>query len=218
MDNASTDHRHYSDWDAAYVLGALSREERLEFERHLEGCELCQVAIRRLAPMPGLLGKLDPEEALAILDEGGEPLPLPATHSRPRRARLIAACLVAAAVAVAAILVPTLNQSSSKAQTTSVALSQAVASPLTASVVLTKASWGTRVDMTCTYAARYGGPDQTYQLFVVDRSGRASLVSSWRSGPGDVARTTGSTDLSPSQIAAVQVRDESGAVLLKGSV
>ncbi|HWU32809.1 MAG TPA: zf-HC2 domain-containing protein, partial [Marmoricola sp.] len=42
-----TDHRQYSDWDAAYVLGSLSREERLEFEHHLEGCELCQMAIRR---------------------------------------------------------------------------------------------------------------------------------------------------------------------------
>ncbi|HWU33394.1 MAG TPA: hypothetical protein VN108_10990, partial [Marmoricola sp.] len=176
------------------------------------------------APMPGLLGKLDPEEALAILAEGGEPLPLPAKplrekeERRPRRVRLIAACLVAAAVVVTAILVPTLSQSSSKAQTTNVALSQAVASPLTASVVLTRASWGTRVDMTCTYAARYGGLDQTYQLFVVDRLGHASLVSSWRSGPGDVARTTGSTDLNPSEIAAVQVRDTSGVVLLKGSV
>lgn len=219
MDERRLDHQYYVDWDAAYVLGSLSREERLDYERHLEDCELCQGAVRRLAPMSGLLAKLDSEEAMAILDEGGEPLPLPAKDPHPRRRWLIAAGFVAAAVALAAILVPALNhQPAAKAQTTSVTLSQAVASPLTASVVLTKASWGTRVDMNCTYSAAWGGPVQTYQLFVVDRSGHASLVSSWRAGPGDVARTAGSTDLSPSQIAAVQVRNNAGKVLLSGSI
>ena len=97
-------------------------------------------------------------------------------------------------------------------------MSQTVPSPLSATVALTKAPWGTRIDMTCTYAAAYGGPDQTYRLYVIDRSGHASLVSSWRSGPGDVARTTGSTELSPAQISAVQVRSESGKILLAGTL
>ena len=32
----------YAEWDAAYVLGALSPAERLEFEGHLSGCGRCR--------------------------------------------------------------------------------------------------------------------------------------------------------------------------------
>ena len=45
---------------AAYVLGALSPAERLEFERHLGGCDDCTRAIRELAGIPGLLGRVEP--------------------------------------------------------------------------------------------------------------------------------------------------------------
>ena len=31
----------YASWDAAYVLGALSPDERSEFEAHLAGCPAC---------------------------------------------------------------------------------------------------------------------------------------------------------------------------------
>ena len=45
--------------DAAYVLGALSPAERLEFERHLGRCDDCTRAVRELAGLPGLLGRVD---------------------------------------------------------------------------------------------------------------------------------------------------------------
>ena len=35
----------YVQWDAAYVLGALSPAERREYEEHLAGCPACQAAI-----------------------------------------------------------------------------------------------------------------------------------------------------------------------------
>lgn len=212
------EHQFYLDWDAAYLLGSLSRDERLEYEAHRDGCERCQSALGRLASLPGLLGKLDPDEALAILDEGGRPLPLPGAAGRRSRlsVRVVVAGLAAAAVVLLAALVPVLSGQQATSGATNVTLSQTVPSPLSATVRLTRTPWGTRVDMTCTYAMTYGGSDQAYQLYVVDRSGRASLVSSWHAGPGDTARTTGSSDLSPSEISAVQVRDASGAVLLSG--
>ena len=37
----------YADRDGAYVLGALSPAERLEFEHHLAGCEECEQDRRR---------------------------------------------------------------------------------------------------------------------------------------------------------------------------
>ena len=63
-------HDEYADWDAAYVLGALSVAERREFEEHLAGCAACRAAVAELAGMPGLLAQLPPGEVLAM-DHGG---------------------------------------------------------------------------------------------------------------------------------------------------
>ncbi len=49
----------YADWDAAYVLGALSSTERREYEQHLVDCVSCQRALSEVAAMPGLLSKVD---------------------------------------------------------------------------------------------------------------------------------------------------------------
>lgn len=45
----------YSEWDAAYVLGALSVSDRHEFDRHLSGCRSCAQAVNQLAALPGLI-------------------------------------------------------------------------------------------------------------------------------------------------------------------
>ena len=63
-------HDEYADWDAAYVLGALSVAERREYEEHLAGCAACRAAVAELAGMPGLLAQLPPGEVLAM-DHGG---------------------------------------------------------------------------------------------------------------------------------------------------
>ena len=63
-------HDEYTDWDAAYVLGALAVAERREYEGHLEGCAGCRAAVAELAGMPGLLAQLPPGEVLAM-DHGG---------------------------------------------------------------------------------------------------------------------------------------------------
>lgn len=55
----------YSEWDAAYVLGALTPEDRRDYERHLVGCEACSRAVAELAGMPGLLAAVPAEQALA---------------------------------------------------------------------------------------------------------------------------------------------------------
>lgn len=60
----------YTDWDAAYVLGALAVAERREYEEHLAGCPACRAAVAELAGLPGLLAQLPPGEVLAM-DLGG---------------------------------------------------------------------------------------------------------------------------------------------------
>ena len=63
----------FAQWDAAYVLGALSPAERREFEEHLASCASCQAAVSELAALPGLLAQLSPDDAamLSMADETG---------------------------------------------------------------------------------------------------------------------------------------------------
>lgn len=56
----------YAEWDAAYVLGALSSDERREFEDHLSACSACQAAVAEFAGLPGLLGRVPAGEVLAL--------------------------------------------------------------------------------------------------------------------------------------------------------
>ena len=117
----------FAQWDAAYVLGALSPAERREFEEHLASCPSCKAAVSELAALPGLLAQLSPDDAamLALADdsvpvpaeapalsaaqtdviEDGPPsllLPKMIKKIRTRRRRIVAA---AAGIAAAVVLV-----------------------------------------------------------------------------------------------------------------
>ena len=222
------EHEAYADWDGAYVMGALTLAERRAYEEHLADCPRCADAVAELGPLPGLLGRLAPEDAEPLIEEAEEvperllaPAPgpvavlAPAARRRHRRVRLALAGLAAAAVVAVAIPV-TLHATGDRPDET-VALRPTATSPLTASVSLTAMSWGTRIDLTCTYAGSYGA-QRAYGLYVIGVDGRATLVSRWHAGPGDTAKTVGSTDLSLSAIGTLQLRAADGAVLLSGSV
>jgi anti-sigma factor RsiW len=63
------DTHEYAMWDAAYVLGSLSSDDRREFEAHLSTCQSCRDAVSELSGMPALLSRLDRDDVTAI-DEG----------------------------------------------------------------------------------------------------------------------------------------------------
>lgn len=235
-----SEHERYADWDGAYVLGALAPVERAEYERHLATCSLCQDAIAELTPLPGLLAHVD----LDVLEDVEE-LPPADLEQRlmaaagagtevrwwRRTSTRVGLALAAAAAVVAAIVLPLTLGHHEASGSVQLSLRNATASalPLSARVALAPEQWGTQVRMTCRYAA--GEPTATaepgtgtayasraYALYVVDEGGRAERVSTWRSGPGDTARTTGSTDLRLGQIARVELRDvASHTVLLSSS-
>jgi Putative zinc-finger len=117
----------FAQWDAAYVLGALSPAERREFEEHLSSCPSCRAAVSELAALPGLLAQLPPDDAamLSLVDqtvaESGETpalsgvqtdeieqglppslLPKMIKKARTRRRRMVAAI---AGIAAAVLLV-----------------------------------------------------------------------------------------------------------------
>ena len=216
----------FADWDAAYVLGALSSAERRAYEEHVDDCARCAAAVAELGMMPGLLRLVPDAEGAALLEPAPEPRPdgpaaVPgAARHRPlrRRARVLAAA--AAVVTLAGlgggVLVADRADRAappSVAGTGSVELTAVTASPLRATVALSATSWGTRVTMTCTYAGDYG-PRRSYGLYVVDAAGHRQLVSRWRAGPGDVAHTSGSTDLAPAAVDRVELRADDGTLLL----
>ncbi|WP_369375114.1 anti-sigma factor [Promicromonospora sp. Populi] len=59
----------YAEWDAAYVLGALSPSDRRAFEHHLAECDACRGAVAELAGLPGLLSTLTPAHAESLVTE-----------------------------------------------------------------------------------------------------------------------------------------------------
>ena len=71
-------HETFVDWDASYVLGALSPSDRRAYERHLAGCGQCREAVAELAGMPGLLGALSREEAEELLEDSAPEIAAPA--------------------------------------------------------------------------------------------------------------------------------------------
>ncbi|WP_368499175.1 anti-sigma factor [Herbiconiux sp. A18JL235] len=62
----------FRDWDAAYVLGMLSADERRAYEDHLTECPPCAAAVGELAGMPGILSRLSADEATALLGDDTE--------------------------------------------------------------------------------------------------------------------------------------------------
>jgi hypothetical protein len=175
-------HDQYVEWDAAYVLGALSSAERREYEQHLSECLRCAAAVSELAGIPGLLGALPAEDAFAILDAdapGSRPAAIVQGASAPpdiltgltarvrqrRRARAWTAGLVgvaaAAALAAAIVLPMSLGTAPPTPPTIAATLSpvnpsapgSSAASPITASIRLTSVKWGTKVSVTCSYGA-----------------------------------------------------------------
>jgi len=62
-------HDDYATWDAPYLLGALDRDQRLEYEAHLSGCDECRLAVAELSGLPGLLSHVPEDVALSLLDD-----------------------------------------------------------------------------------------------------------------------------------------------------
>jgi hypothetical protein len=221
-------HVDFAEWDAAYVMGALSPSDRRAFEVHLETCERCRQAIAEIAPTIGLLARIDRTRAEslaaepAVMADAGPPQALreglvsSARRERLRRQRTWwFGGLAAAAVLVAAIVVA-LNVAVAPAlrSTQTFALESVRSAPLSASVELADVAWGTRIGLVCRYddVPGSGAPEDgwPYSLYVIDENGAASQVSTWRALPGSTARLDAATDLDVSEMSAIEIRSLGG--------
>ncbi|WES64977.1 zf-HC2 domain-containing protein [Microbacter sp. GSS18] len=224
------DHPRFAQWDAAYVLGALSPADRRLFEAHLEQCAVCRGSIGEIAPTLGLLSRLTRDQAEAIPDEAGPDesargrfVARAAQQARRRRALARSSVMAAAAavvvfvvLAVAIAIVPALRGIQV------VALEPVAAVPVTATVELVDAAWGTRIEVECSYdgdgadAPEDGWP---YALVVTAADGTEEEVSTWRALPGATARVSAGTAVDTGDIVAIEIRAVvSGRVLMRADI
>ncbi|MET0844351.1 MAG: zf-HC2 domain-containing protein [Mycetocola sp.] len=165
----------YRDWDAAYLLGALTPAERREFERHLSDCGHCAAAVAELAGMPGILGLLSAADAGAAGDTGDplrnevhqpsevQRLAARARVERHRTRRLLGAVATVVAVMLVAVgvalggtvLAPRLGEAAPSPSSTAPAdvleMAPLASATLTAELSVTPKKWGTLLAWECRY-------------------------------------------------------------------
>jgi hypothetical protein len=228
------DDDRYVTWDAAYVLGSLSSEERREYEAHLETCPECRAAVAELRGIPPLLSKLEADdiEPFDDAEQADGPRPqalgslLDTVRAQRRRSRWVttAAFAAAAALLVIGLVIAVspeimgLQSGSQQAAAPSLEMSKVSETPINASISMTSYGWGTRIDMACTYGdwGQRDAPPQNLGMVVVGRDGSHSEVATWLGLSGATALPSATTPIPMDKIASVQlVSSESGQVLLE---
>ncbi|HEY3717792.1 MAG TPA: zf-HC2 domain-containing protein [Jatrophihabitantaceae bacterium] len=192
-------------FDGAYVLGALSDDDRRAYEAHLLECDACTASVRELQDLPQALALASPS---ALEDDPPPPSLLAGLQRRARRDRYrrrwIVGGLAAAAAACIVSLAVVATSSSDGPSRHPVAMQNLGGVPIRATVDVQAVGWGTRIDMVCMYArsVKAGHP---YALVVVDRQGNRQTLGTWNLVPGKEAKYESGTSLHRDQIASVQI-------------
>ena len=205
--------------DAAYVMGALSPEDRLAFEAHLVECPRCA---QRVAELSGLTDLLDKVPLARVLQPGADLEPPPdlllprllraARAERRRRSlRLVASGAVAASLVALAVVFGVTQSRPSSPEGVTVAMTPVRPAAVTATLNVTPASWGTKVSLDCRWVGPTtgagSGVKKTYRLVAVPRDGGdPQVLAQWAVVPGEDAKVAGSTDLAASGIAAIELQ------------
>lgn len=227
----------YATWDAAYVLGSLSADERREYEAHLKTCPQCQAAVAELSGIPALLSKLEADDVSQFDDpaQPGGPRPetlttlLDTVRAQRRRSRwmttaALAAAALLVAIGLAVVLRPEMlgmRNGTEQTAAPTLEMSKVSETPINATISMTSYGWGTRIDMACSYGdwGQGGGPPQNLGMVVVGRDGSHTQVATWLGLSGATALPSGNTPMPMNEIAAVQlVSPDSGRVLLERSL
>lgn len=219
----------------SYVLGALPLAERLEFERHLDGCDRCTRALVRVAGLPALLGRVDATLLEHLPAETAVPATLLPALSREvrraRRRRSLAMAGIATAVVVVSVIAalalwagrgeeaPT-GQGSTSPSLVARDMEPVGDVPVRASLTLEPVAWGTRLGVTCTYdpePVEYGTSAAVrYTLVVRTRDARADQIGSWWAEGGRTMRLAAATAEALTDIESVEVRaGPDGRVVLR---
>lgn len=227
-----TEHEEFEEWDGAYVLGALSPEDRRRFETHMENCPRCRAAVAELAGLPGLLGRAEPlpDDAEAVGPKGdraetaslfeGTLRRVDEQRSRRRMAWTLTAAAAAVLLAIAIVLVPRIVATDPPDAT--IALDPAVSTAMTAGLELRSVAWGTKIRIDCDYPAspewKQGQALPAYVLEITDAAGNTSQAATWNAVIGKEVTVDAATAVRLNDIVTIAVRTAGGTTVLEKDV
>lgn len=209
----TADHDELHEWAGAYALGALAPDDRRRFERHLAVCDRCAHDVRVLAPIPGLLGRIEPEDVGAgVSDQTADEIAGRVRRDEQRlhtsRRRWRAAALASAAVAVIVVSALVLDVGSSGERDDSAVAATVTSSLAVSSEVSTSArGWGTQIELRLAGLPRRA----EYQLWVVGDDGEWSVAATWGPTESGGANIIGATSMPTSNVDRVVVTSEDRA-------
>jgi hypothetical protein len=196
-------------YDGAYILGALSDDDRRAYEQHLLVCDRCSASVAQLRDIPQALAAVP---ASVLEDETPTPsllapLSRQARRERNRRRWIVGGLAAAAAACIVALSIVVAQPDHPVSHP--VAMHAVADAPIKATADVRSVGWGTRIDLVCSYyePVTAGRP---YALIVVDRSGDRHTLGTWNLVPGKVAKYGSGTSLSREQITAVQITTVDG--------
>ena len=214
------------EWDAAYVLGALSLEDRLTYESYLAANPARAAELTELAGMPGILNALSRDEAVALTDLAGarpaEERPdnvaslahaAAERQQRSRRRWLAAAVASAAALLIAGGVVGATVFPRSPAPTPTVAMQAMQPTPrggLTAKLAVSEKKWGTELNWACQYTMDWSRNVKSYDIVVTTHDGLQHAVGSWKPAGDEATGLSAATSIPTSQIRTVDIRVTGG--------
>lgn len=221
--------------DAAYVLGALSPNERQRFQEHLPTCAPCTSGVSELAGLPGLLSRLPEGDVDTLLteerhDDDAPVSLLPRLQTKARRERRKSQWRVAAiggAVAASVMLIAFLFTGNAFQSSNNPSTQQPVAAasapvdftpvngaPVKASVTMAEKKWGTMLQLNCTYTApAYGSPPE-YKLIAKTDSGKDTQIAAWEATPYQEVHVPAATAIQRDNLASLEIQNESGASVM----
>jgi hypothetical protein len=209
-----------ADWDAAYILGALTPEERAEYENFLSAEPEHAATLTAFADIPAILDVLPRDQALLLLEDDVEPpstdhtnlVPSLAIAAEKRRKRLqrnrFGALLASAAafLIIGGIVGYTTIPHKPPPGVELVAMTPGQRAGVTASLAVSKEGWGTRLDWQCQYTKDWATSVPSYDLVVTTKNGKQASVGSWSPAGDKAANLAASTTIPISEIRTVEIR------------
>jgi hypothetical protein len=210
-----------AEWDAAYVLGALSRDDRHVYQIYLTENPARAAALTELAGLPGILNVLSRDEAVALIEKAGtdtaevwalDLMPSLASaaerqRQRSRRSMLAAGVAAAAAVAIGAgAMGATVFPRSHRADGVVPQSMQPLRSGITAALAVTEKRWGTRLDWTCDYVEDWAKAAPGYDIVVTTVEGAEAAVGTWSPAGEHAGGLAASTSIPTARIHTVDIR------------
>lgn len=210
-----------AEWDAAYVLGALSLEDRRAYENFLAENPVRNVELSEFDGMPGILDALSVEEALALTDIASGPPAEPRDNvaslaqaaakrqQRTRRAVLATTVAAAAALTIVGGVVGATVFPRSAPTVEAVAMQPMQPGEregLTAQLAVTEKKWGTELNWACKYTKDWSRKVTSYDIVVTTRDGTQTAVGSWRPAGDEATGLSAATSIPTAQIRTVDIR------------